>query len=64
MVQGKTAPEIARELSLSSSHYNLFAKRRKGDIDREIARISLNSCAQEARGGANRNSVIPECHAI
>lgn len=40
MLQGKTAPEIARELSLSSSHYNLFVRRRKDDIDREVARIS------------------------
>jgi hypothetical protein len=64
MVQGKTAPEIARELRLSSSHYNLFVRRRKTDIDAELRRITINSCAQEARGGANRNSVIPECHAI
>jgi hypothetical protein len=64
IIQGKRPSAIARELSLSSSHYNLFAKRRKGDIDREIARISLNSCAQEAAGGANTNSAIPECHAI
>ena len=41
IVQGKTAPEIARELSLSSSHYNLFAKRRKEDIYREVARIGI-----------------------
>jgi hypothetical protein len=61
MVQGKTAPEIARELRLSSSHYNLFLRRRKTDIDAELRRITINSCAQGARGGANRNSV---CHAI
>jgi hypothetical protein len=41
LLQGKTAPEIARELSLSSSHYNLFVQRRKDDIDREVARISI-----------------------
>jgi hypothetical protein len=64
IIQGKRPLEIARELSLSSSHYNLFARRRKGDIDREVARMSLNSCAQEATGGANSNSVISECHAI
>jgi hypothetical protein len=40
IVQGKTAPEIARELSLSSSHYNLFLRRRKIDIDAELRRIS------------------------
>lgn len=48
LVQGKTAPEIARELSLSSSHFALFAKRRKDDIDRELRRLTVNSCAQEA----------------
>jgi hypothetical protein len=42
MVQGKTAPEIARELSLSSSHYNLFVRRRKTDIDAELRRITIN----------------------
>lgn len=43
MVQGKTAPEIARELSLSSSHYNLFVRRRQNDIEAELQRLKLNS---------------------
>jgi hypothetical protein len=43
MVQGKTAPETARELNLSSSHYNLFVRRRKTDIDAELRRITINS---------------------
>jgi hypothetical protein len=49
LAEGKTDAEIARELSLSSSHFHLFAKRREKDIDREIARISINSCAQSAQ---------------
>ena len=54
IIQGKSPAEIARELSLSSSHYNLFLRRRKTDIDSELRRITINSCAQEAHGMGKR----------
>jgi hypothetical protein len=49
IVQGKTAPEIARELSLSSSHYHLFLRRRKADIDSELRRITIDAAPAQLR---------------
>jgi hypothetical protein len=42
LLQGRKPGEIARELGLSSSHYSLFLKRRRNDIDAELRRLTVS----------------------
>ena len=58
MIMGKQQAEIARALGLSSSCFALFAKRRKDDIDRELRRLTVNSCAQEAPAAPISDAVM------
>lgn len=60
MLQGQKPAEIAKALSLTSSHFALFARRCKTDIDGEIRRLTINSCALEPAQPTNSESGRPE----
>jgi hypothetical protein len=58
MAEGRSTTEIAKELGLSVSHYCLFAKRRKKDIDAELRRITINSQALQPLGATMSDAVM------